>query len=87
VKQQNRYDEHGNYDEHGRYDRSGNYVYTPSERTLAFLIGATLLALTHLLGPVLHRLPHSGVIEGILGFAIVWALWVAVIGRSHPDPD
>jgi hypothetical protein len=70
----NRYDENGNYHEHGRYDRSGNYVYTSSERKLALLIGLTLLGLGHLLEPLLDKLPHSGVIEGILGGATFVAL-------------
>ena len=85
--QKNRYDERGNFDEHGRYDKSGNYVYTWSERKLALVIGVTLLALVHLFGPILDKLPHLGVIEGILGIPILFALWVAVIGRAHPDPD
>jgi hypothetical protein len=82
-----RYDEHGNPDEHGRYDRSGNYVYTWSERRLAFLIALTLIALQHFFGSSIDKLPYSGVIEGILSVAGLFALWVAVIGRAHPDPD
>jgi uncharacterized membrane protein YccC len=87
VEQKDRYDEHGNYDEQGRYDRSGNYVFTPSERTVALLIGATLLALTQLLGSVLHKLPYSGVIDTIVGIAILFAFLIAVIGRLDPDGD
>jgi hypothetical protein len=85
--QKKRYDELGNYDEHGRYDRSGNYVYTWSERKLALFISVTLLALWHFFGSTLDKLPYSGVIEGIWGLATLLAVWVAVIGRAHPDPD
>lgn len=87
MKHEDRYDKSGNYDEHGRYDKSGNYVFTPSERTVALVMGATLLALTQLLGSVLHKLPYSGVIDTILGIAILFALLIAVIGRLDPDGD
>jgi hypothetical protein len=87
VKQSDRYDEHGRYDPHGRYDKSGNYVYTREERIRALVIAFTLIALAHPLEPVLDHLPFSGVINVILGFALLWALWTAVVGRSHPDPD
>lgn len=87
MEQKNRYDERGNADEYGRYDKSGNYVYTPSERTAAFVIGATLLAFTHLFGSLLDKLPYPGVIDGLLGLAIVASFWVAIVGRTHPDPD
>jgi ascorbate-specific PTS system EIIC-type component UlaA len=53
----------------------------------ALLIGAMLLALTHLLGSVVDKLPYSGVIDGVLTCAIGFAVWVAVVGRAHPDPD
>ena len=87
MEQKNRYDERGNADEYGRYDRSGNYVYTASERTWALLIGVMLLALRHQFGSVLDKLPYPGVIKGVLTCAIGFAVWVAVIGRAHPDPD
>jgi hypothetical protein len=85
VKQ--RYDAEGNPDDYGRYDRSGNYVYTWSERKLALVIGVTLMALWHFFGSSVDKLPYSGVIEGIWGFAGLVALWIAVVGRAHPDPD
>jgi hypothetical protein len=87
VKQKRRYDEHGNFDEDGRYDRSGNYVYTWAERRLALVIAVTLMTLWHFFGSNIDKLPYSGVVEGIWGFVGLCALWVAVIGRAHPDPD
>lgn len=91
MKQKNRYDKDGNFDEHGRYDRSGNYVYTWSERKLALVIGVTLLALLRMFRSTLDKLPYSGVIHAILGVAAAFvlpiALWIAFIGRAHPDPD
>jgi hypothetical protein len=38
-------------------------------------------------GSSIDKLPYSGVIEAIWGLAGLFALWVAVIGRAHPDPD
>jgi hypothetical protein len=54
---------------------------------VALLIGATLLTLTQLLGSVLHKLPYSGVIDTIVGIAILFAFLIAVIGRLDPDGD
>jgi hypothetical protein len=87
VKQKDRYDEHGKPDPHGRYDKSGNYVYTVEERMGALAIAGTLIVTAPLVKRVLDHLPYSGVIEWILGVVVLFALWTAVVGRSHPDPD
>jgi hypothetical protein len=84
----NRYDDHGKPEEQGRYVRSGNYVWTWSERGWALLIGATLIGLVYVFGPVLQQLPYPGVmIYAILAVAVFYALWVPVIGRAHKDQD
>lgn len=87
VKHEDRYDKHGNPDQHGRYDKSGNFVFTPSERAAASFLGATLLVLARLLGPILDKLPYPGFSDAILGVAILGAFWIAVVGRANPDGD